>query len=190
MKKLSLILTLATILAITTSCERFDGTAVYNHRGETYAELCDNVDKVGATEYLSKFSLIILNFDNDPCVTESEYEISGARRLNRSGDTTGYIHASVAVDIHLSDSTISESEVKIVFMNFDNKRVAETCNISQNSTMELIRSNENSFYEYSLVVDGEDCGTVKFSCAEELSEEALDELCDRVLNNVVIVNNK
>lgn len=197
-KKTSFILIFASLFAIlllSTSCVFLPdgGSAMYDYSGETYAELCERISRLECKDKLFDFSLISLNFDDDSYVTESEYAISGVYFFNMvGGKTTGYLYADSKSFICLNDPNVLETEVLIEFTC--DCQSADTFPISQDSIMELVYTdtkseNDSEFvYSYSLVVDGEDYATVEFSCTEELSEEALDELCERVLNNIVIVN--
>lgn len=197
-KKTSFILIFA-IAIFSTACSLLPdgGTAVRDYRGETFNALCEEVSNSESPGKLFEFSILSLNFDDDTCISEGNYEISGAVQIKSKGgyaEITKFLSVTSKATVHLSNPSIAENEIEIGFVCRGKKE--KKFPILQDSIMELVgveteSKNDSEFvYSYSLTVNDENYATVEFSCAEELSEEALDELCKMVKNNIVVMNDR
>lgn len=161
------------------------------------------------------FSVLSIDLDGDPSVTESIYAFYAVCEWSSFNyDDKSFILANSEIILYLNDTEISDSEIKIKLWcehrpdNEDDYLIPDGSTIELTSSEGYYEDSDDKYYEYydnniclgekryefvypySLNANGKNYGTIKFSCAEEFSEEALDELCKRVRNNIVIVNNK
>lgn len=187
--------------------------------GHTHAEYLTALRQCADEIKPFDFSVFSIDLDGNPNVTESIYAFYAVCEWSLfDHDNKSFILANSEIILYLNDAEISDSEVKIK-LYYEHKPDTEDVYLVPNgSRVELVAINIKSddyqedkvdkyyeyydndicsgekryefVYPYSLNANGKSYGTIKFSCAEELSEEALDELCERVLANVVVVNDR
>lgn len=219
-KKLSLIFAvLLTIALLSTSCVLLapGNNGVREYYGDTHAEYLTALQECTDEIEPFDFSVLSLDLDGDPSVTESEYVFHAVCEWRSfDHDDKSFILANSEIILYLNNAEISDSEIKIKLACEYRPNSEDDYLIPSGSAIELlaIGTDSEDYYEdstdkyyeyydnnvclgekryefvypYSLSANSKSYGTIKFSCAEELSDEALNKLCDRVLNNIVIVN--